>query len=142
MARVGDFFNPDPDWGDYIRKIMREYPDLNDTFYIHNIPDFHTTPLEPRGEGIKYDTGKLRWDLLPLEEIEKIVEVLSDGAEKYDDNNWKELDNPKERYFAALMRHLVAYRKGEILDPESGRTHLAHAATNLIFLMYFNNGED
>lgn len=31
-------------------------------------------------EGLKYDNGKLRWDLLPLDQVEKIVEVYTFGA--------------------------------------------------------------
>ena len=41
-----------------------------------------------------------------------------------------------DRYFDAHMRHMVAWRKGEALDPESGRHHLAHAGCNVIFLLY------
>ena len=81
--------------------------------------------------------------LLPFEAIELIVQVLTDGATTYGDDNWKRVPNAKNRYFAAMMRHIVAYKKGERFD-ESGRRHLAHAASNLMFLMYFteiNNEE-
>lgn len=33
--------------------------------------------------------GKLRWDLLPLAEIEDIVRVYTVGAEKYKADSWK-----------------------------------------------------
>ena len=33
--------------------------------------------------GIKWDENKLRWDLLPWDAIEKIVEIYSFGAAKY-----------------------------------------------------------
>ena len=85
--------------------------------------------------GKKYDGGKSRWDLLPFHHIESIVDVLSTGALKYGDNNWQQLENGVERYFAALMRHLTAWRRGEVTDKESGLSHLAHCATNVIFLM-------
>ncbi len=88
-------------------------------------------------EGLKYDTGKLRFDLLPVEELEKLVDVLSYGAAKYGDYNWTQLENATERYYAALMRHLVAWRKGEDRDPESGRHHLSHVMCNALFLSYF-----
>jgi hypothetical protein len=40
-----------------------------------------------------------------------------------------------DRYYAAALRHLPAWRGGEELDPESGLTHLAHALANAAFLM-------
>ena len=39
--------------------------------------------------GIKYDSGKLRWTLLPFRELEEVVKVLEKGAVKYDFDNWK-----------------------------------------------------
>lgn len=90
-------------------------------------------------EGRKFDAGKIRWDLLDYSQIEKIAEILTFGANKYEANNWKKLEPFMSRYFAAMMRHLVAFKTGEKYDPESGKTHLAHTATNLHFLMW---GED
>jgi hypothetical protein len=93
-------------------------------------------------EGLKFDDNKLRWDLLPYDCVEEIVKVLSYGAMKYnehpDEQNWKLLKDPNHRYFAALMRHLVAFKKGELIDKESGISHLAHAGANILFLIYFN----
>lgn len=92
-------------------------------------------------EGMKFDSEKLRWDLLPFDVIEVIVDVYTYGAEKYAPDNWKKVD--KERYFAALCRHLVAARKGDAIDDESKRLHLAHAAWNAITLLWFElNKED
>jgi len=88
-------------------------------------------------KGIKSDEGKLRWDLLPLELIEGIVKVLTYGAKKYTENGWQSAPNAKARYKAALLRHLVAYSKGEKIDPESGLPHIDHLQTNAMFLKYF-----
>ena len=87
--------------------------------------------------GVKLDLGKLRWDLLPMELVEEVVKVLTFGANKYSDNNWKKLDNGVERCYAAVQRHLVAWRKGENLDEETGLRHLAHAMCELLFVMHF-----
>jgi hypothetical protein len=92
-------------------------------------PDYATTRV-----GRKDDTGKLRWDLLPIEPIEKVVEVLTNATKKYTPNSWRNVENAQERYYAALMRHIVAYRHGESKDAESGISHIAHALCNLIFL--------
>lgn len=88
-------------------------------------------------EGKKYDKEKDRWDLLPIEPIEQVVKVLTMGANKYGPNNWRGVES--ERYYAALLRHLTAWRKGEMNDSESGLSHLAHAMTNIIFLMELTN---
>lgn len=91
-------------------------------------------------EGVKYDKGKLRWDLLLIREVEQGVEVLTYGAAKYPQpDNWKRIDDIPNRYFAALMRHLTAWRKGERADSESGLPHLAHALCCLWFLMWNDN---
>jgi hypothetical protein len=91
-----------------------------------------------KGPGLKNDIldKKLRWELLPIECVEDAVRIMTFGAAKYSANNWQNLENGIDRYYAALLRHLVAYRKGEELDSESGETHLSHAITNLIFLMW------
>lgn len=89
-----------------------------------------------KGTGIKFDQEKLRWDLLPIEPVEKVIKVLMLGSKKYGDYNWQKVPEAKRRYYAAAQRHLTAWWKGEKNDPESGITHLAHAATCLIFLMW------
>jgi hypothetical protein len=68
--------------------------------------------------------------------MEEVVKVLTNGAKKYGDGNWKSVENKQPRYFAAAMRHMVAWQIGdEIDDPESGHHHLAHAICHLLFLM-------
>ena len=87
--------------------------------------------------GTKNDQGKLRWDLLPFGSVREIVKVLTYGARKYSPDNWKSVPNPRNRYFAATMRHLDAWWEGEKVDDETGYSHLAHAGCCLLFLLYF-----
>jgi hypothetical protein len=89
----------------------------------------------------KFDNGKLQWDLLPWDSVEQIVDILTYGAEKYSAESWKLVDDASNRYFAALLRHLIAYKQGEDVDQESGKLHLAHVATNALFLLWFNMQE-
>ena len=84
-------------------------------------------------KGLKFDTGKLRYDLVPPEALREIVKILTFGAAKYGAHNWKGVG--KERYAAALMRHFEAWRMGEKKDEESGNHHLAHASCCLFFIM-------
>lgn len=85
--------------------------------------------------GTKFDNEKLRYDLVDPLFIEGLTSVLTFGANKYDDNNWKKLDNGINRYYAALLRHIQAWRKGESIDEESKRLHLHHAACCLMFIL-------
>jgi hypothetical protein len=86
-------------------------------------------------EGRKDDQDKARWDLLPWDAAEQVVEVLTFGARKYAPDNWRHVPEPQNRYFAAAMRHLVAWRNGQQDDPETGLPHLAHATCCLMFLL-------
>jgi len=88
------------------------------------------------GEGLKFDEAKNRWDLLPIECIEEVVKVLTMGSCKYGNNNWQNVEPFNERYYAALMRHIVEWRKGNTIDEESGLSHLSHAMCNLVFLLW------
>ena len=91
-------------------------------------------------EGRKDDSTKLRWDLLDPDFPEGIVKILTFGAKKYEDNNWRKLKDSggTDRCYAALMRHLTEWRKGNKIDSESGLSHLYHAACNLYFLEWFD----
>jgi hypothetical protein len=89
-----------------------------------------------RGDEQKKDYGKPMWDLLPYGQLSHIVNVLTFGAEKYGPHQWQKVENAKDRYFAAMMRHLTAWWEGERADPESGMPHLAHAGCCLLFLMW------
>ena len=91
--------------------------------------------------GIKYDTLKTRWDLLPLPMIKQIVDVLTFGSRKYSDNNWKMIPDAKTRYFSAMMRHVEQWQSGEQRDEESGYHHLAHAGCCLLFILWFDEHE-
>ena len=89
---------------------------------------------------IKKDSGKLRWSLMPFNELKDVVKVLMRGAEKYSPDNWKKCDDTT-RYKDALMRLVVAYVSGEKTDEEFGLSHLAHAMCNCLFLMWFDNNK-
>lgn len=87
-------------------------------------------------EGTKFDTGKLRYDLLSIESLEELVKVLTFGSIKYEDRNW-EKGIKFSRVYAAALRHLVAMWRGEDIDPETGLLHSAHAECNAHFLTQF-----
>lgn len=85
----------------------------------------------------KFDTWKSRVDLIPSNVILWIWDVLWYWAEKYDENNWQNVKPFKQRYYAAALRHLLAYNNWELIDKESWLPHLYHAMTNLTFLAWW-----
>lgn len=95
--------------------------------------------------GARKDDGeKIRMELLPPELIEATATVLTFGAQKYAARNW-EKGMQWGRVFGALMRHLWAWWRGERGDPETGYSHLWHAACCLAFLIAYEQrgvGED
>tara|TARA_Y100000389_G_C17318696_1_gene441875 strand:+ start:326 stop:643 length:318 start_codon:yes stop_codon:yes gene_type:complete len=86
---------------------------------------------------MKFDTGKAPLALLPSEALIEIAQVLGFGAEKYGPNNWRDDADKTEwsRSYSSLQRHLTAFWSGQDIDPESGLSHLAHAATQIVILM-------
>ena len=81
---------------------------------------------------------KLRWELLPLEDVEDIVRVYTAGAKKYGPDQWQNLPDGIRRYKAALLRHLVEFDKGNETDEETGCRHLAAVAWNAIAMLHIS----
>jgi hypothetical protein len=129
---------------EHVRKLLAERPghilDASPEELEHLL-DVASVAMETKSEpavGIKYDGGKPRWDLLPYKAVSSIVDVLTYGAKKYKEWNWLLVEDADDRYFAAAMRHMVARRNGEILDPETKLPHLAHAACCILFSLHFD----
>lgn len=87
-------------------------------------------------EGLKHDTGKPTFDLLPPEALAEMQKALEFGATKYDAWNWSK-GMAWLRIWNACLRHLFAWAQGEDKDPESGLSHLAHAANCILFLISY-----
>lgn len=85
--------------------------------------------------GIKHDKNKAPLDLIPYEAEKAIADVFAFGLKKYDRANWAKGIN-YSRLISATKRHLGQFNKGIDLDDESNLNHIAHAATNLIMLLW------
>jgi hypothetical protein len=88
------------------------------------------------GTALKFDTDKLPLHLLSTEAMNQTAAVLKFGAIKYAEHNWRK-GFAWSRPLAAAMRHITAFNAGEDTDPESGLSHLAHAACCIMFLLEF-----
>jgi hypothetical protein len=88
------------------------------------------------GVAMRFNAGKLRYDLLPPDAIEELVRVYTMGAAKYEDRNW-EKGFDWMSCVASLKRHLAAFEMGEDRDAESNLLHMAHVAWNAIAVATF-----
>lgn len=85
---------------------------------------------------VKFDQDKLPLHLLSTEAMNQTAAVLKFGAQKYAEHNWRK-GFAWSRPLAAALRHITAFNAGEDRDPESGLSHLAHAACCIMFLLEF-----
>lgn len=95
-------------------------------------------------EGKKNDRvdDKTRWELIPLDCLEDLARVYTEGAKKYGVNNWQNLTDGYERYKGAMLRHLYAHESGEIFDKETGCRHLAQVMWNACALLWYSKHKE
>lgn len=109
--------------------------------------------------GVRYDKGKIRYDLMEPFAMEQLAMVFTKGAEKYEANNWLK-GMPWSKMRASLGRHLAAYDKGEDFDYDptcedclagncknhTGLYHIAQVVWNamgiLSYYKHFPQGDD
>ncbi len=82
---------------------------------------------------LRFNEGKLRYDLVHPKAHEGMVKVLTKGAEKYAPRNW-EKGMYWSKVIASLKRHLASIEKGEDVDSETGLLHADHLQCNAHFL--------
>lgn len=98
-----------------------------------------------KGKGLRFNEGKLRYDLVHAWSHEQMVKILTKGSVKYAPRNW-EKGMAWSNVISSLKRHLAAIENGEDYDPETGELHAAHLACNAHFLTayykIFPQGDD
>ena len=117
-----------PEQWDAVTKCDRNLP------FDDPAPHVDTWMPEPE-RSLRYNNGKPDFSLLPMSTLTEVVRVLEYGASKYERNNWLK-PTSWDISFACLMRHMSAWQAGEDDDPESGRSHLAHAACNILQMLH------
>lgn len=93
--------------------------------------------MSGEGGGLRYDTGKARYDLIPPEALEELAQHYRRGAEKYEPRNW-EKGMAWGKCFAAMMRHAWAFWRGETNDPETGTHHMISVAWNALAIFTYH----
>lgn len=88
-------------------------------------------------EALRYDEGKVRFDLLPHDSLWALADVYTQGAKKYADNNWLK-GMAWSRCFGSMMRHAWKFWRGEAIDEETGCHHMAMVAWNALALCTYD----
>ena len=98
--------------------------------------------FENKDAAFRLDTGKNRLDLLSVIAMEGTAQVMTFGAIKYAEHNWRK-GMKWSRCISSLLRHTFKFIAGEDIDPESGLPHVDHMACNVMFLQeYYRNNKD
>jgi hypothetical protein len=100
--------------------------------HVPALPD----PAPEIDGAMRFDTDKPRMDLVDMEAVEELAKVLTFGAKKYADHNWR-LGMNYSRVTASMLRHIAAFQKGEDNDQETGLPHMAHVMCNAMFLIWY-----
>lgn len=79
--------------------------------------------------------SKVPLELVPPCAVAQIACVMLSGDIKYGRANWRDRPIQASTYISACQRHLAKYRDGEVADPETGISHLAHAAATLCIML-------
>jgi len=98
--------------------------------------------------GQKDHVGKPKMRLLSGEAMALIADVLEAAAmDKYTPHNWKQITDPEIRaeYVDATLRHAFKHSDGQEsygsltfpLDPEYGKTHLAHLGACVMIQLHW-----
>lgn len=91
---------------------------------------------QPKKQADRFNEGKLRPSLLSPVAIEELIRVLEAGAKKYSKDNWK-TGLPFSDVLDSAERHIMALKKGQLKDEETGLCHTAHVMANAMFLTHY-----
>lgn len=78
-------------------------------------------------------------DQIPPQFLEGVAEVLKFGMKKYAKLNWMR-GMSFETVLGGVVRHVLAIRRGEEFDPETGLPHAYHASCGLMFISWYLHG--
>lgn len=71
-------------------------------------------------------SGKAPLEYLVYSVLEMDADVHKHGADKYGVRNWRLDEIRASTYEGAMLRHFLAWARGEDIDPDSGKPHLGH----------------
>lgn len=105
------------------------------------ITNMNPTLVDPKP--LKFDEGKVDWAILPLSAVEEIIKVFQFGEHKYARGNFAHGEGLEyTRVLNSLLRHTTSFMRGEDNDPETGKSHMAHAGCCVLMLLHFITHKD
>jgi hypothetical protein len=93
------------------------------------------------GSGARFNTGKVRYDLIPTHLLESTARVFEHGAKKYAAWNWCK-GMPYSAVIGCIKRHIAEIERGNDYDTGeggSGQRHIGHLICNLLMLEQYQN---
>ena len=123
---------------EFHKDVNKPMPLLVDPYFLGRLVEQLSYDAKTEGETRIMAASGVQY--LSADFITEMARVLAFGAEKYGANNWKQAPMAEARdiYLNALLRHVLAYAKGDRRCDKDGQYHLAQIAVNAMFLFYFD----
>lgn len=99
--------------------------------------EIRTTSVTGGLKGVKPE----RYSFIPKAPLDLLARIYGYGDEKYGDAHNYRKGYEWSKNYDALQRHLTAWWEREDTDPESGLSHLGHAAWHIFALIVFASEE-
>lgn len=93
-----------------------------------------TNKVDESPTALRFNTGKVEYELIPTHLLENTARVFTFGKHKYSAWNWAKPGMKMSTIIGCIKRHLAAIERGEDVDPESGLPHTGHLGCNLLML--------
>lgn len=115
-----------------VQKYLESIEEAGGTLGIYTKEHLGKVNTSPTGS-LRYNEGKPEVSQLDPSFILDLADLITKSAEKYGRGNYAKgqmFSTP----FDSCMRHLLKFQSGEELDSESLKSHLLHAAANVMIL--------
>ena len=123
---------------EFYKDVNKPAPLLVDPYFLGQLVE--QLSYDAKNEGETHIMAASGVPYLRADFIVEMARVLAFGAEKYGEDNWMLVHSTEARdiYLNALLRHALAYAKGNQHCVKDGQYHLAQIAVNAMFLFYFD----
>jgi hypothetical protein len=113
-----------------LRLLVGLYHQIYFTNYFNNMKD--EFKVKDSGERLDFksgmrrdvNTGKIRYDLIPLFMLKRWAVHMTKGAEKYGENNWQLANSGEEygRFKESAFRHFMQWYEGDVDEDHAAAT--------------------
>ena len=118
-------------------RVYRDGSSFVATYSTHDWELFsESNKPEPKQTADRYNSGKIRFDLIPTEGLIELARAYTMGSYKYTDENWRK-GLPYTNVIASLERHWNLWKSGVSVDKDTGCHHLALVCWNAMTLLVY-----